>query len=281
MADLNTGAIPSGSQVASQNTGTAAAPNGNTQTTGEAGQGATGTENFLPQGVDLNTLPPAVRTELDRINKEMVRGFTAKTQKLAEDQKKYEGYDTLKQKAEAYDRVASDKDFNRVWQEHMQKVAQAKANGTAAPSTEKLEAKLQEIESKLQQAEFSEVVKGFSEAKDDKGDLLRPDFADLKSISLGANGAGDEYNLLRACVELAPGKSPQEMLENGYKTAKAIRDQILDEGRKQGMGKMMAKVRNSTQAPTITSDKAVFNGDPKKVSVREARELAEKGVVLH
>ena len=281
MTDLSN-ASPAQASAASPAMGTPASSSGTIQPTGEAGQSATSTENFIPHGMDLNTLPPAARAELERINKEMVRGFTAKTQKLAEDTKKYEGFDAFKQKAELYEQFAAQEDFVRQWNEHVHK--QSGQNGQAGqndPNAE-MRAKLQEIESKMQQSELTQIVEAFSETQDEKGQLMNPDFDALNNVTLGKTQQGEEFSLLRACIELSEGNSPQEKLANGYKSAKMIRDQILEEGRKQGMGKMLSKVRNSTEAPSpITSDKQSFNGDAKKLSVREARELAEKGVLVH
>lgn len=278
MSDL-TNASPAPAVSASPSMGTDAPQAGNIQPTGEAGQGATGSESFLPQGVDHNTLPPVLRAELDRINKEMVRGFTAKTQELAEERKKYEGYDTFKQKAELYEQFATNPEFIKRWngfvEESNGKNGQAQEDPTAA-----IKAEIAEVKQQMQVRELSEFADAFASAKDEKGQLLNPDFDMLGGLQLGKNSDGDEYSLLRACVELSQGKTPQEKLTAGYKAAKQIRDQIFEEGRKHGMGKMLSKVRNSTEAPTISSDKGSFTGDPKKLSVREARELAERGVVV-
>lgn len=284
MSDLNAGqGASSEASAAATSNGTASASSGTTQPSGEAGQGATGSENFLPQGVDINTLPPAVRAELDRINKEMVRGFTAKTQELAEQRKKYEGYDTYKQKADLYEQIASQEEFVRQWNEYVKKVGGQGQAGQGDPNDPnvKLQAEVQEIKTELERAKAGEIVEAFSSAKDEKtGELLHPDFEALHSVVIGGNEKVGEYSLLRAAVDLAPGATQQERLANGYKAAKAVRDAILEEGRKQGMGKMLARARNSSEAPTLSTEKGVFTGDPKNLSAREARELAEKRVVV-
>lgn len=221
--------------------------------------------------LDVNTLPPQLRKSYD----DMLRDYKEKTAKLSEERKKYEGYDTYRQKAEHLDRLQANQDFVRLWNEHVQKAAAAEKGGQPDPQ---LEAKVQEIEAKLQRAEIDGMVKTFREMKDDKGEPLHPDFDALMGIDLGTTANGDKYNLIRACVELAQGSTDQEKLSNGYKAAKAIRDQIFEEGRKSGMGRMLAKARNSTEMPTLSTDKNSFNGDSKRLSAKEARELAEKGV---
>lgn len=274
------GATSTANATATPSQEPAASSGGTTAPTGEAGQAATGSDNFVPQGIDVNSLPPHVRTEMERINKEMVRGFTAKTQELAEIRKKYDNYDALRQKAESYDKLTADHEITRLIEDHKRRTEQARASGQTDPGTQKLEAKLQEIENKIQMSELVDVVKSFQDGTNDKGELLHPEFSELNSIGIGKTAQGDEYSLLRACVELSPGETPNEKLENGYKTAKSIRDQIFDEGRKSGMGRMLTKVKNSSEMPTLSTDKTAFNGDAKNLSAREARELARKGVVV-
>lgn len=257
------------SQEPAQSTGTVK-PSGQAN-----GQSAPADEGFTK--LDPNTLPPQLRSAYDN----MLRDYKEKTTRLSEERKKYEGFDTFKQKAELYEQIASQQEFVQQWNDFVQKRSGQSGQQNAGDPTTELKAKLEQIESKLQQSELSEVVESFSSAKDDKGELLNPDFDALNSVTLGKNQQGEEFSLLRACIELSPGNSPQERLANGYKAAKTIRDQIIEEGRKQGMGRMLSKVRNSTEAPTITNDKQSFNGDPKNLSVREARELAEKGVKVH
>lgn len=286
MPDL-TNASPSDQSSVSPSQGPESSVNGNIQSGGEARQSATATETFVPQGMNVNTLPPAVRAEMERVNNEMVRGFTAKTQKLAEEAKKYEGYDAFKQKAEFYDQFSAQDEFVKRWNDYVEEVNARKNGVQKADSSDPVHAKLAEFEKQLQaerlarqESEVMTFVDAFSNAKDEKGAPLHPDFEALSEYTLGASKEAGEYSLLRACIELAGGNTPQERVSAGYKIAKGIRDQLLEEGRKQGMGRMLSKVRNSTEAPTISSDKTSFNGDAKKLSVREARELAEKGVVV-
>ena len=241
---------------------------GTVQPSGQPGQSVPAEERF--GDVDPNTLPP----QLKSIHDNMLKGWKEKTTKLSEERKKYEGHDAYKQKAEMLEKLQANQDFVRLWNEHVQK-AQGNTDGKADPN---IQAKLQEIETKLQRQEIDGMVKTFREMKDDKGEPMHPEFDALQGVELGTTAQGDKYNLLRACVELAQGNSDQEKLMNGYKNAKAIRDQIFEEGRKHGMGKMLTRVRQSTEAPGITSEKTSFNGDPRKLSVQEARELAEKRI---
>ena len=99
----------------------------------------------------------------------------------------------------------------------------------------------------------SEVVK-FESAVDDKGKPLHPDFAALGEIHIGSlarpNGKEDRYSLLRFAIETAPGNTPTEKLENGYKAAKAVRDAIFEEGKKAGMGRLQQKSAAASIPPS-------------------------------
>lgn len=251
-----------------------AASTGTVQTSGQTErQNAPAEDRF--GDVDPNTLPPQLKSVYDN----MLRGWKDKTTRLSEERKKYEGYDAYKQKADLYDRVSSDQEFVRMWNERIEKASQANQN-EQSDQTPDLKKEIQAIKSKLEQAELVDVVRVFEEVKNDKDELLHPDFQALNGIGIGKTPQGDEYSLLRACVELSPGNTPQEKLANGYKAAKAVRDKIYEEGRKSGMGKMLSRVRDSTETPSLSTDKTTFNGDARKLSVREARELAEKGVTV-
>lgn len=280
--DLNTQNGESVTMTAGTPETAAATSTGSVQPNGEAGQGATGSENFIPKGVDINTLPPQIRAEVEKINQEMLRGFTAKAQKLAEEQKKYEAYDDYKQKAELYDQFSSREDFVKTWNEYVQKMNQQDQTGVVDPKTKELEQRLNTLETERKQAEMSETIEAFASAADETGNVLHPEFDRYNSMMLGEvegpDGKPRSLSILNAAIELAPGNSPLEKLENGYKKIAELHDQIFKSGQKSGMGKMLAKVRNGTDAPTISTDKSVFTGDAKKLSAREARELAEKGV---
>lgn len=238
--------------------GNAEAATETTQPDGEAArQSATGQESFVPEGIDVNSLPPALRAEVERINKDMVRGFTEKTTKLSEVIKAEtaKAVEAFKQKAEQYDALASDEEVARVINELIQK---RNAPDPTKDPVKGLEEKLKSFEEKQQFQEQvkeleSEVV-AFESAVDEKtGKPLHPDFAALSEISIGAlnkGGKKDSYSLLRAAVELADGATALERLENGYKTAKAIRDAIFEEGKKAGMGRLQQKSAAASIPPS-------------------------------
>lgn len=264
-----------------------AAANGTSNQTGEAAQtqGATGSETFIPQGLDLNTLPQSVRAHIEKINADMVRGFTEKTTKLSETiktetQKATEAY---KQKAEFYDQISTQDEFVRMWNEYVQKTGTAPTGADPNDPVSELKSQVQAMQQKVAASEMKQVTDAFAEAKNEKGELLNPHFDELNSLIIGKHGEGDtaqEYSLLRAAIELAPGKTPQEKLANGYKAAKQLHDAIFEAGKKAGMGRLQAKVLNGTNPPSGSNGDMLSVTEKKPKSAREALEMARKGVMV-
>lgn len=257
METETTTAAPETATSATPTTGTAGVENGNGQPNGQAnGQSAAGSESFVPKNVDLTTLPPHVRAYVDEVNKQMVRGFTEKTTKLSETVKSEtaKAVEAYRQKAEFYDKIAQEESFVKMWNDHVQRASQPDPN--ADPTQQKLndfERRQQEIEVKVRTAETLEVINAFAEAKDEKGAKIHPDFDKLSGFKLGTHQKSGEYDMLRAAIELAPGNSPQQKMENGYKAAKATYDAIFEEGKKAGMGRVQQRAQNGSFAPSGTN----------------------------
>ena len=258
MGDQISSASEAVATAQAQVNGTAEEAKSTTQPDGEAArQSAPATETFVPEGVDVNSLPPALRAQVEQINKDMVRGFTEKTTKLSEAIKAEteKAVKAFKQKAEQYDALASDEEVTRAINELIQK---RNAPDPTKDPVKVLEERVKAFEEKDQfkaQVEEiqSEVVK-FESAVDDKGKPLHPDFAALGEIHIGSlarpNGKEDRYSLLRFAIETAPGNTPTEKLENGYKAAKAVRDAIFEEGKKAGMGRLQQKSAAASIPPS-------------------------------
>lgn len=276
MTDLAMSATPT-ADVATQDTGTTGGVVENVQPGSDAaGQTATASENFLPQGVDVNSLPPVLRAELDRINKEMVRGFTAKTQKHAEQLKAAEAF---KQEAELfrqYKPVFENEEFVRMWNDFVKaQQTPATAEQNVDPKYQELEQKVQAMEQRAQRAEALEYIDAFAGAVGEDGQRLRPDFDRLEAAVIDEGN-----NLMNVCVDIAKTKaqSPQEALQMGYDLAKKLYDAIFEEGRKAAIGKVTSKLRNGTNPPSMSTTQSIFTGDPKKIDARQAFELAKKGI---
>jgi hypothetical protein len=285
MEDLNAG-NPADSGNGNPTPDPSASLGGTGTPSGEASQSATGKESFIPQGVDINTLPPQVRAQIEKINSDMVRGFTEKTTKLsetikAESAKSAEAY---RQKAEFYDQIATQDEFVKQWNDYVQKM---QAAGTPAqtgdPVLIEMKQKLDEVNQKIQLTEMAQVTDAFAEAVDEKGAKLHPEFDQLNGFSIGQLRDGEsaeDFSLLRGCIELAPGNSPQEKLANGYKAAKAVYDSIYEAGRKAGMGRLAQKAQNGSLPPSHSNGGEIQITNQKPKSAREALEMAKRGMMV-
>ena len=282
MDDL-TNSTPDSGTMATDNNSTHQTVEGTVQTNGDAGgQGAPIEETFTR--VDVNSLPPQLRESYNN----MLRDYKEKTTGIAETIKSEvaKATEALRSKADYYDSIVSQESFVKQWNDYVAKVNQAESvqpgSSQTNPELIQLKAQVQQVSQKLQEAELSQVTDAFADAVNEKGEKINADFDKLNSISIGQIQNGDEtedFSLLRACVELSPGNSPQEKLANGYKMAKQQYDAIFEEGRKAGMGRIQSKVSNGTQPPTNVGG-ALSITEKKPRSAREALEMAKKGIMV-
>jgi hypothetical protein len=275
-------ATPGPTGMATPETGTSPSVNGNGSLNGEANrQGATGSETFIPQGVDLNTLPPQLRQHIEKINSDMVRGFTEKTTKVSEMVKAEtaKAVEAFRQKADFYDAFVQNEDLVKTYNDYVQRMSNQTQTNPNDPTVQ-LQEKLKSIELQLKTSEMEQVVDAFANAADEKGNKLNSDFDKLNSILVGEaqgrNGEKNPYSILRAAIELATGNSPTEKLANGYKSAKAVYDAIFEEGKKAGMGRLQDKARNGTFPPSSVNAGHTAPGRPK--NALEALEFARRGL---
>jgi len=284
MSDLAESPTPTGGTVATPET--APTPTGGTvQPNGDAGngQGASVEETF--GNVDPRTLPPALKAVYDN----MLRGFKEKTTKLSETTKAEvaKATESYKQKADLYEQLASQQEFVDQWNQYVaskNSAAEDVAKSTDSPELAEMKAELQELKQTQQRTENLQLTEAFADAVDEKGQKIHPDFDKLNSLDIGVRQNGDRqdpYSFLRAAIELAPGKTPQEKLANGYKKAKEVYDAIVEEGRKLGMGRVQAKLQGSTQLPSGSLPPGALTTTTKKPQTgREAMELARQGVLV-
>lgn len=257
-----------------------AAANGTSNQTGEAsGQGATGQDTFIPKGLDLNTLPPNLRTQIEKINSDMVRGFTEKTTKLSETIKaeREKAIEAYRQKAELYEQVAGNDEFVKMWNDYVQK----QSGQTPDPNDPagELRKEMQAIKQQLATADTKQMMDAFADAQDEKGNRVNAMFDDLNSVVLGKQGE-QEVSLLRVGIQLAPGKNLAEKIANGYKAMKQMHDTIFEAGKKAGMGRVQAKVLNGTNPPSGANGDVPTVTDRRPKSAKEALEMAKKGVMV-
>lgn len=243
----------------------------------ESGQSEWQNETDSQEGlsnIDPKTLPPALKAVYDNLYRDYQKKTTSIAERVkAEVAKSIGGY---KEKAEQFEQIANNEEFVKMWNDHVEKLKSAQSNGQPVDEVSK---KLQDIEVKLKTQESLEAINIFADAKDEDGEMLHPEFDRLSEIKIGTHSKSGEYDLLRAAIELAPGDSYMEKLENGYQAAKEVYDTIFEEGRKAGMGRMNDKVKNSTYAPSAGSSKLSSYAQKQPANALEALEMARKGLL--
>lgn len=267
-------ATPEATNTVTPGTEADSAPTGSGTPVGEVnGQSTTDTDKGFTN-IDPKTLPPTLKSVYDN----MLRDYTKKTMSISERVKSEtaKGLEQFKAKAEMYDQVIGNEQFVKQWNEYVQKANQSVQNGQN-PSDE-VTAKLQELEKKFKTTESLETINAFADAKDEKGESLHPDFDKFSSIKIGTHPESGDYDLLRTAIELAPGNSTMEKLENGYKMAKAVYDNIFEEGKKAGMGRVNAKARNGSFTPSSGSGPISGTATKRPSNALEALEMARQGL---
>lgn len=249
---------------------------------GEATQGATGQDSFIPKDVDVNTLPPNLRAIVDKINKDMVRGFTEKTSSISEKvkQETAKAVAQYQEKAKLYEQIAAQEDFVQKWNAYVQEKQSGGQTAEGDPKLSQLEAKFEEINQKIQMSELSQMTNAFAEAVNEKGVKLHPEFDELNTLPVGQGPNGEQFSLLSVCSKLAQGQTPQERLANGYKQAKLAYSTIFEAGKKAGMGRVQAKIQNGTQPPSNSTGDILSYTEKRPKNAREAIEMARRGQVV-
>lgn len=245
---------------------------GTAPTNGEARQSAPVEDNFTR--VDPNTLPP----QLKQTYENMLRDYKDKTARVSETAKTEAAKMTeaYKKKADFYDAFVQHEDLVKYYEDFRQKLTQPPANPTDPQNQE-----IQTVKQQIQEIQAQKVIEDFQNAKNEKGDFINGDFEKLGNIVVGEipnqDGTKNTYSLLRAAVELASGTTPAEKLMNGYKSAKATFDAIFEEGKKMGMGRIQAKVRNSSLPPSSVNPGS--SAPHRAKNALEALQFAKQGLL--
>lgn len=263
--------------------GPVSSSNGTDASSGQATGTAPGEELF--KGIDPNKLAPELKT----VYNSMLTDYRGKTAKLSETTKSEiaKATEEYRQKAEYYDQFSKEQKFVDQWNDYVQKAnAQGNPDGKGTegdPVLNQMKQEFSEMKQKMQLAEMSEITSSFADAVDEKGVKIHPEFDELNGIHVGTlqNGKSSEsFSLLRACIELSPGKTPQEKLANGYKQAKAARDAIFESGKKAGMGRLQTKILSGTIPPSNNGSDAMTITDKRPKNAREAMAQAKKGILV-
>lgn len=253
------------------------------------GQSASAEDKFT--NIDPETLSP----ELKAIYKNLQADYTKKTQSNAETRKKAEQYDQIskdpkfvnywsglnkqqkaefkEQKAEAEKRLGE-----KIPDDRFQKAFESKDGflDLIAEVVKETSAKdRKEIEDLKQYRtvnEASSIVESFATEAGPDGKPIRPDFYSL-----------DEDGLINGWLRLAApdkGYSAEEYpakLNEAYSWAKTLSQKYYEKGRQEALARIQQKVATSSNPPTQAVKGAYTGTDPKKLSVREAMDLAKRG----
>lgn len=253
------------------------------------GQSAPTEESF--SNIDPQTLPP----ELQAVYKSLQADYTKKTQSAADSRKKAEAYDQIskdprfvdywnglnktqkadfkEQKAEAEKRLGekiSDDEFAKAFTSKddflgfLEKVVQDRS--------EKSQKKIEALEQQLSVKDAADVVESFATEMGPDGKSVRPDFYQL-----------DEDQLITGFLQVNPPKDTSNAsyiakLNEAYGWAKATTQKYYEKGKADALQIIQKKAAASTNPPTNAAKGAYTGPDPKKMSVREAMDLAKKGI---
>lgn len=249
--------------------------------------------------IDPKTLPP----ELQALHKSLQADYTRKTQAAAERMKQVEA---LEKKAKAYDQLTGDQRFKEYWTGlNRQEKAEFKAEKAIAEEAlgkkisddefaKAFESKesfldlvkrvaneartddqrrIQELEQKLTVSVAQDVVDAFVTELGQDGKPMRTDFYELND---------PKYSLISGFLQVNPpeNQSPEayrQRLDEAYSWAKSLSQDFYNKGKAEALSILQKKAAASSEMPTQAA-KGVYSGpDPKKLSVREAMELAKKG----
>lgn len=291
MPDTEVASPTPDTQTATPATQEPASANGTAQANGSEAAGAAPSEDTFFNG-DPNSLPPELKPAYDN----MLKDYKQKTQSIAERAKKADSYDQIskdprfveywnglnkqqkadfkEQKQEAEKKIGElipDEEFKTAftskdgWLEMIAKVAR-EANAKDR----------KEIESLKQYKTVSEannIVDAFKSEKGTDGKLLRPDFDSL-----------EEDGLINGFLRLAApekGYTAEEYpakLNEAYAWADSLSKKYYEKGRQEALARIQQKAATSTNPPTQAAKGAYSGSEPKKLTVREAMDLAKRGV---
>jgi predicted house-cleaning noncanonical NTP pyrophosphatase (MazG superfamily) len=267
------------------------APVGTAQPNGseaKAGQSAPSEETFYSG--DPNTLPPEIREQYNN----MLKDYKQKTQSIAEARKKADNYDKIskdsrfveywnglnrQQKADFKEQKAEveKKLGEKITDDRFQKSFESKDGflemvaEVAREATSKNSKEIEELRQFKTVSEASNIVEAFATELGADNKPVRPDFYDL-----------DTDGLISGFLQInaKPGLNPQEyreQLDQAYNWSKQMTQKYYEKGRQDALARIQQKAATSSNPPTNAAKGAYSGPDPKKLSVREAMDLARKG----
>jgi len=267
-----------------QATGTAPAPGS------EATATAPSEETFFTG--DPNSLPP----ELKQAYTNMLKDYKTKTSEVAQVRKKAEQFDQIskdsrfvdywnnlnrQQKADFKEQKAAveKKIGEKISDDEFQKSFESKdaylsmQERIAQHVLEKSQKKIEELEQFKTVTEASQIVESFATETGPDGKPLRPDF-----YALDADGIINGFLRLNAPEKGYSADEYPAKLNEAYTFAKNLSQKYYEKGKQDALARIQQKASSSTNPPTQAAQGAYTGPEPKKMSVREAMDLAKKGI---
>jgi len=303
----NAGQTPTTATATPDATATGAPTHENGTAPSEGGQAKTSTP---AQETFTEVNPENLSQELRGVYDNMLRDYTAKTQKLAEQRKALEGVDveSLRQKAEQYDRLllqtqenqqlpnanqeadlANDPELIALWQEAQADPVKAIEFHKRVAQKEAESARMiaEEAKTAVMSQRAESLLDAFIEAVDPKtGQKLRPDFGDINDsglIQMEFDKVLEAQPKNAKGEPMLPEKEWGKAVETAYQRAKKIFDAIEERGYKRALAEQQRKLAASTERPSVSAQTDVENITPEKarnLSVADAVRLAKQGKVL-
>lgn len=262
-----------------------------TQTGQAATQAQSAPEADSFSSVDPKTLPP----ELQAVYKSMQADYTKKLQPIADMRKKANAYDQVSkdqrfidywsglskaQKAEVREQKAevekklgekiSDEEFTKAFNSKddflslLERVVQDRS--------EKSQKKIEKLEQQLSVKDAADTVESYASEVGKDGKPVRPDFYSL-----------DEDHLITGFLSVNPPENTSReayisKLNEAYGWAKQVSQKYYEKGKAEALQIIQKKAASSTEPPTQAAKGAYTGPNPKGMTVREAMELAKKGI---
>jgi len=230
---------------------------------------------------DPNSLPPELKSHYNS----MLSDYKKKTTEVADKRREVE---SLEEKARLYDQVAGDEAFVNYYNDQIKK----SPGSQSTPPQEEAGISDDEFNKAFESKEqFMNLVKRASstmqkdlqanqnELKVQKANAFLRDFKespgheDFKKL--------DRHGFITHDILMNRPRSEKEWgtrLESAYKKAQKIYQDIHEEGRTSALTRIQEKVQSSSETPATSPTNVWPGGDPTKLSVAEAVDLARRGI---
>lgn len=254
---------PDATQTATPATGPANGTVGTVDPTRNVSDAPTQSDQTAPDetftsSVDPKSLSPKERKAYDN----MLSDYKKKTAEIAQQRREWEQkLKEAEEKAQRFDQISSDEEFVTYCNQRQEQAQSSQGQHNGSPEM----APIDPVTVKRE----VDVLKANLLIKDFKTKPGHEDFDEL-----------EQNQLISGYIERNPPRTEKEWndrLEKAYAWAKSLKQNWYESGRKSALQRIDEKVSSSVQPPT-SSPAPAFSGDPKKLSVAEAVDLAKRGI---